>query len=98
MFDSDDKEKIDAELANHSHPLTVVSHAINNIVNHQVDPHQVNVQNALMISLWQKSLPSSFHAKVSSPVKIMEELTQGIRLSDKMLLPESHLSLSFDYR
>ena len=41
-LDADDRERITAELAKHSHPLTVESNVLYNIVNGQVAPNEVN--------------------------------------------------------
>ena len=56
-----------------------------NIMNGQVSPKEVNVADALSIgkktvSLFRNSLPSGFHAKISCPVKTMEQLKHGINL------------------
>ena len=36
-----------------------------------------------MVASFKKSLPEGFHGKISSPVKTMEKLKQGIKVGDK---------------
>ena len=75
--DTDDRRRISEELDKCSHPLEIESDVLYNIVNGQVAPAVVNVSDALslgalMVTDFRKSLPSGFHAKLSSPVKTME--------------------------
>ena len=72
----------------HSHPLEVQSNHLYNIVNGQVAPEKVNVQNAVDIgeksaSSFRTSLPSGFHGKISSRVTTMEQLKRGMKVGDK---------------
>ena len=83
QLDSDDRHMI-------SHPLSVESDVIYNIVNGQVAPEQVNVDNALVIgekmaNSFQNSLPSGFHSKISCPVKTMEHLKRGMKVGGKVV-------------
>ena len=48
-LDFDDRENISPELAKHSHPLTIQSEVLYNIVNVQVAPADVNVIEAVDI-------------------------------------------------
>ena len=51
-LDFDDRETISSDLAMHSHPLTVQSELLYNIVNGQVAPADVNV----LLIIWVSSL------------------------------------------
>ncbi|XP_068225089.1 uncharacterized protein [Palaemon carinicauda] len=85
---ADDRGRIAAELAKHSHPLKAESAVQYNIVNGQVAPKEVNVEYALLLgqkmaTAFRKALPSGFHAKLSSPIKTMEQLKHGIKVGNK---------------
>ena len=87
-LDYDDIQKIVSELAKHSHPLIVESPKLYNIVNGQISPDEVNVVEAVsigekMATSFKNSLPNGFHTKISTPVKTMEKLKQGIKVGDK---------------
>ena len=89
-LDSDDLQKIVSELAKHSHPLIVDSPDLYNIVNGQIVPDEVNVVDAVSIGeqmaiVFKNSLPTGFHAKISSSVKTMEKLKQGIKVGEKTI-------------
>ncbi len=87
-LDSDDRERIAAELVKHSHPLTVESDVLYNIVNGKVAPSEVNVENSVAIGekmavSFRNSLPSNFHGKNSGTVKTMEQLKRGVKVGGK---------------
>lgn len=87
-LDQQDRREISLELAKHSHPLEVESEVLYNIVNGQVAPKEVNVQDALvtgekMASYFRNSLPSGFHAKINNQVKTMEHLKRGMKVGSK---------------
>ena len=99
-LDNDDRNLIATELAKHSHPLKDNSDLLYNIVNGKVAQKEVNVDNALMLgqgmaSSFMKSLPSGFHAKISCPVKTMEQLKRGVRLVTKLSLTWKLFSFVF---
>ena len=48
-LDSDDRQRIGAEQEKHSHPLSINSDVLYNIVNGQVAPNKVNVSDAVFI-------------------------------------------------
>ncbi len=86
-LDSGDRQMIATELARHSHPLEVESAVLYNIVNGQIAPRNVNVEDALVIgekiaTSFRNSLPFDFHAKISSQVKTMEQLKRGVKVGD----------------
>lgn len=89
-LDVDDRERIAAVLAKHSHPLVVESEVLYNIVNGQVAPEEVNVADAVaigegMLKAFHNSLPAGFHAKITSRVKTMEILKRGIKIGNKTI-------------
>ena len=66
-LDSDDWQRIGAELEKHSHPVSINSDVLYNTVNGQVAPNEVNVNDAVLIGekivyTFCNSLPSVFHA------------------------------------
>ena len=76
-MDETDRNKIAEELEKHSHPLNVKSTDLYNIVNGQVAPTKVNVQDALHIGSTQSEkftalLPGAFHSKIERKVKTMQ--------------------------
>jgi hypothetical protein len=80
--------KITSELAKHSHPLTVDSSVLYNIVNGKVAQDEVNVADALQIgeqmtASFKNSLPSGFHARIPMQVKTMEKLKLGMKVGEK---------------
>ena len=88
--DSKDLQKIVSELAKHSHPLIVNSPVLYNIINGQIAQEEINVVEAVtigekMATTFKNSLPTGFHAKISTPVKTMEKLKQGIKVGEKIV-------------
>ncbi|KAG1662802.1 hypothetical protein GQR58_020746 [Nymphon striatum] len=90
-LDLDDREKISLELAKHSHSMTVHSKILYNIVNGQVAPADVNVEECVVIgqtmaaTSLQNTLPTGFHGKISNKVKTMEQLKRGIKVGGKTI-------------
>ena len=87
----DDRETLSSELAKHSHPLTVQSEVLYNIVNGQVVPAGVNVDDAVdigqtMAGSFRNTLPNGFHGKISNKVKTMEQLKRGIKVVGRLYL------------
>ena len=81
----DDMETLSSELAKHSHPLTVQSEVLYNIVNVRVD---INVDDAVdigqnMAGSFLNTLPNGFHSKISNQVKTMKQLKRGIKVGGK---------------
>ena len=71
--------KIAEELQEHSNPLNVESTELYNIVNGQIAPANVNVQDALKIGSTQSdhfaaSLHEAFHGQIERKVKTMQEM------------------------
>ncbi|KAK3877226.1 hypothetical protein Pcinc_018026 [Petrolisthes cinctipes] len=84
------REKIALEVAKHSHPLTVQSKVLYNIVNGQVAPTVVYVDKSVimgqaMASSFQTNMTTAFHNKISNPVKTMEHLKRGIKVGAKTI-------------
>ncbi len=89
-LDEDDRQCISTELGKCSHPLETDSNVLYNIFNGQVAPSVVNVADSLalgapMATAFRNSLPTGFHAKLSSPVNTMEHLKRGIKIGDKVV-------------
>ena len=75
--------KINEELEKHSHPFNVKSTDLYNIVNGQVAPTKVNVQDALHIGSTQSEkftalLPGAFHSKIERKVKTIQEMKKVV--------------------
>jgi hypothetical protein len=88
--DDDDRQRISTKLGKCSHPLEIDSDVLYNIHNGQVAPTMVNVADSLalgtpMATAFRNSLPTGFHAKLSSPVNTMEHLKRGIKIGDKVV-------------
>ena len=88
MMDETDRNKIAEELEKHSHPLNVKSTDLYNIVNGQVAPTKVNVQDALHIGSTQSEkftalLPGAFHSKIERKVKTMQEMKKVVIVNGK---------------
>ena len=88
--DEDDRQRISTELGKCSHPLDTESDILYNIHNGQVAPTIVNVSDSLafggtMATAFQNSLPTGFHAKLSSPVNTFEHLKRGVKIGDKVV-------------
>ena len=82
------RNKIAEELEKHSHPLNVKSTDLYNIVNGQVAPTKVNVQDALHIGSTQSEkftalLPGAFHGKIERKVKTMQEMKKVVIVNGK---------------
>ena len=87
-MDETDRNKIAEELEKHSHPLNVKSTDLYNIVNGQVAPTKVNVQDALHIGSTQREkftalLPGAFHSKIEMKVKTMQEMKKVVIVNGK---------------
>ena len=87
-MDERDRNKIAEELEKHSHPLNVKSTDLYNIVNGQVAPTKVNVQDALHIGSTQSEkftalLPGAFHSKIERKVKTMQEMKKVVIVNGK---------------
>ena len=79
--DADDRRRVANELSKHSHPLEgqCDDNILYNIVNGKIAPPAVNVADAVsiggnMLSVFHRSLPSGFHAKIYFPVKTLPEV------------------------
>ena len=99
-LDADDRRRVANELCNHSHPLEGrgEDNVLYNIGNGKIDPPAVNVADAVsigdkMLSVFRKSLPSGFHAKMSSPVKTMEYLKRGVKVGEKTVFDAESIFL-----
>ena len=46
-----------------------------------------------VLSVLRRSLPSGFHAKMSSPVKIMEYLNRGVKVGEKTVFDAESMFL-----
>ena len=69
-----------------------------NIVNGKIAPPAVNVADAVSIgdntlSMFRRSLPSGFHAKMSSPVKTMEYMKRGVKMGEKTVFDAESIFL-----
>ena len=87
-MDKTDRNKIAEELEKHSHPLNVKSTDLYNIVNGQVAPTTVNVQDALNIGSTQSEkctalLPGVFHSKIERKVNTMQEMKKVVIVNGK---------------
>ena len=87
-MDETDSNKIAEELEKHSHPLNVKLTDLYNIVNGQVAPTKVNVQDALHIGSTQSEkfttlLPGAFHSKIERKVKTMQEMKKVVIVNGK---------------
>ena len=78
-IDADDRRQVTNEFIKHSQPLEGQGedNVLYNIVDGKIAPPAVNVADAVSIgdntmSVFRRSLPSGFHAKMSSPVKTMD--------------------------
>ena len=83
-----DRNTIAEELEKHSHPLNVKSTDLYNIVNGQVAPTKVNVQDALHIGSTQSEkftalLPGAFYSKIERKVKTMQEMKKVVIVNCK---------------
>ena len=77
-LDADDRRRVANELSKHSHRLDGQGedNILSNIVIGKIAPPAVKVADAVshgdeMSSMFRRSLPSGFHAKMSSPMKTM---------------------------
>jgi hypothetical protein len=74
----------------HSHAPSINSDVLYNIVKGQIAPNEVNVSDAVLIgekmeNAFRNSLPSGFHAKISSQVK------RSMTVGDKTVLIRDNL-------
>ncbi len=88
-LDADDRRQEANDLSKHSQPLEGQGedNVLYNIVNGKIAPPVVNVADAVSIgdntlSVFRRSLPSGFHAKMSSPVKTMDYLKRGVKMRE----------------
>ena len=99
-LDSENLQKIASKLAKHSHPLTIDSPVLYNIINGQIAQEEINVVEAVnigekMAKAFKNSLPIGFHAKISTPVKTMEKLKQGIKVGEKIVFDLEAIFFNF---
>ena len=104
-FDADDRRRVANELCKHSHPLEGrgEDNVLYNIVNDKIAPPAVNVADAVsigdkMLSVFRKSLPPGFHAKMSSPVNTMEYLKRSVKVGEKTVRCRVYLPAHSDGR
>ena len=69
-----------------------------NIVNGKIAPPAVNVADAVSIgdntmSVFRRSLPSGFHAKMSSPVKTMDYLKRFVKIGERTVFDAESIFL-----
>ena len=88
-IDADDRRRISIELSKMSHPIEDQSSHLYNIASGSFAPpeSQINVAESVSISKkivseFRASLPSGFPATISSPLKTMENLKKGVKVSD----------------
>ena len=89
-IDADDRRQVANEFSKHSQPLggQGEDNVLYTIVNGKIAPPAVNVADAVSIgnntlSMFRRSLPSGFHAKMSSPVNTMDYLKRGVKMGEK---------------
>ena len=99
-LDADDRRRVANELSKHPHAQEGhgEDNILYNIANGKIAPPAVNVADAVsigykMLSVFRKSLPSSFHAKMSSPVKTMEYLKRGVKVGEKTVFDAESIFL-----
>ena len=87
-MDETDHNKIAEELQKHSHPLNVKSTDLYNIVNGQVAPMKVDVQDALHIGSThsEKLLPGACPSKIERKVKNMQEMQMVVIVNGKTIV------------
>ena len=88
-IDADDRRQVANALSKQSQPLEGQGedNVLYNIVNGKIYPPAVKVADAVSIgdntlSVFRRSLPSGFHAKMSSPVKTMDYLKRGVKMRE----------------
>ena len=88
-IDADDRRQVANALSKQSQPLEGQGedNVLYNIVNSKMYPPAVKVAYAVSIgdntlSVFRRSLPSGFHAKISSPVKTMDYLKRGVKMRE----------------
>lgn len=91
-LDADDRRRISVELSKMSHPLEHPSTHLYNIANGRFAPPEaeVNVSESVdlgerMATEFRASLPTGFHATISSPIKTMEHIKKGLKVGDKTI-------------
>ena len=99
-LDADDRRQVANELSKHSQPLEGQGedNVLCNIVNGKIAPLAVNVADAVSIgdntlNVFRRSLPSGFHAKMSSPVKTMDYLKRGVKMGEKTVFDAESIFL-----
>ena len=99
-LDADDRRQVANELCKHSQPLEGQGedNVLCNIVNGKIAPPAGNVADAVSIgdntlSVFRRSLPSGFHATMSSPVKIMDYLKRGVKMGEKTVFDAESIFL-----
>ena len=88
QLDSDDRQRIGAELEKHSYPLSINTDVLYNIENVQEPLNEVSVIDAVFIgekmaNSSRNCLPSGVYAKISSQVKTVEQLKRGMKVGYK---------------
>ena len=99
-IDADDRRQVTNEFSKHSQPLEGQGedNVLYNIVNGKIAPPAVNVADAVSIgdntmSVFRRSLPSGFHAKMSSPVKTMDYLKRFVKMGEKTVFDTESIFL-----
>ena len=99
-IDADDRRQVANEFSKHSQPLEGQGedNVLYNIVNGKIAPPAVNEADAVSIgdntmSVFRRSLPSGFHANMSSPVKTMDYLKRGVKIREKTVFDAESIFL-----
>ena len=87
-LDQDDRQCISTDLNRCSHQLKITCNVLCDISDGKVAPKDVNVADSLMLgaqmaTIFHNSLPSGFHAKLSSCLKTMEHLKRGVKAGER---------------
>ena len=88
-LDQNDRQCISAEHNRCLHPLETTCDVLYNISNEKVALKDVNLADSLilgaqMATTSHNSLPSGFHAMLSSRIKTMEHLKRGVKVGEKV--------------
>ena len=91
-MDGDDRRRISLALSKMSHALENQSPHLYNIANGIFRPPEAEVNVAESVDIGQRmaaqfwaSLPTGFHATVSSFIKTMEHIKKGVKMGDKKI-------------